>query len=172
MCRVSPSVSRRSVLRGGLAVTAGVTLAGVSACGDEGPSAEQLTAEALLPLARTAQDDSDTARTLIPAHADYAAALAVVADQRAAHGLALREEITRLHRDTAKQLEAAASSSTTSVAPTPGSPAVTSVDGFRGQLRLSARQAHDAAIVRSGYPAGLAGSVAASVNAMVEVQLA
>lgn len=152
-------------------MTAGAALVGVSACGDDGPDPQQLTAQALIPLARTALADETTARGLAATDATYAAALTVVADQRGAHAIALREEITRLHRDTASQLDTPASSTATS-APGGGVPtAGMSVDRLREQLRASARQARDTAVAHSGYPAGLAGAVSASVTSMIEVQL-
>ena len=151
--------------------SAGVALAGVSACGDDGPDPQQLTAQALIPLARTALADETTARGMTATNPTYSAALTVVADQRGAHARALREEITRLHRDTAAQLDTPASGSVTP-APGGGDPTSTmSVDGLRGQLRASARQARDTAVAHSGYPAGLAGAVSASVTSMIEVQL-
>ncbi|GAA1480479.1 hypothetical protein GCM10009624_09190 [Gordonia sinesedis] len=179
------AVPRRSVLRGGVAVGVGTVavLAATTAC-DRGPTPAQTTAEALLPLARAADAEAASARALAPRVAEYAAALGVVADQRAQHARALREEITRLNRDIATRIDAGASSGVPSPgggsAPAPGgsapapagSTAVDSVPGLRTALTASARAARDTAIRLQGYSAGLAGSVSASTTTLTEVQLA
>lgn len=178
----STEVSRRSVLRGG--VTVGVGLVAVTAVGtacDSGPTPAQITAEALLPLARSAGADAASARALAPRSTDYAAALGVIADQRSQHARALREEISRLDQDIAARLDpSAASSAAPSAGQAPTSPdappaggaaPVADVGSLRDALAGSARAAQDAAIRLRGYSAGLAGSVGASTTTLAEVQL-
>ncbi|WP_254431592.1 hypothetical protein [Gordonia rubripertincta] len=167
MCRVT-TLDRRTVLRGGL--VAGVAVAGLGAVGvsgcSTGPSEEAVTADRLVPLVRSALADEKSARSLAGAEPRYAAALAVVADQRAEHARALREEIIRLDQDVAATIDEPAPSS----APAPAGPPT--LVGVRAGLEQSAGEARDVAISVSGYPAGLAGSVAAAVTSMREVQLA
>jgi hypothetical protein len=182
MCRVTSPLTRRTVLRGGLAVTAGtVALSAISAC-DRGPTADQITAAALVPLAQAALADQAAAQSLAPRTPDYTNALGVVASQRGEHARALREEITRLDQETADRIGTPAGQPGTSggaSAPTPPPstgpvstiPEVTSVTDLRGRLSRSARTAGDAAGALGGYAAGLAGAVSASVTSMVEVQL-
>lgn len=187
MCRVKPAapdqlgiVDRRTVLRGGLVIGAGALVIGASSACDNGPTPNEITATALLPLARSARSDAAAARTLVPRLPAYSAALAVVADQRDAHATALSQEVQRLDSDIATQLSAAPSGSPTSgsasaaasAAPTPDASTTGTIDDLRSTLRASTRAAHDAAVSLKGYSAGLAGSVSASVATLVEVQLA
>ncbi|MGW0035863.1 hypothetical protein [Gordonia sp. NPDC003376] len=165
------SPNRRTVLRGGLVIGAGVVVAAsVSAC-ESGPTPGQTTAEALLPLARSANVDAATARDLAPRVTEYSAALAVVADQRKQHAEALTAEITRLDQDIASRVSETASASA-SVTPTPTAPTgPATLDDLRTSLTSSATAARQAAISLSGYSSGLAGSVGASTTTLVEVQL-
>ncbi|WLP91160.1 MULTISPECIES: hypothetical protein [Gordonia] len=165
------SPNRRAVLRGGLVIGAGVVVAAtVSAC-ESGPTPNQTTAEALLPLARSADADAAAARDLAPRVTEYSAALTVVADQRTRHAQALTAEITRLDQDIAARVSETASPSAP-VTPTPTAPAGTAtLDDLRTALTSSAKSARQAAISLSGYSAGLAGSVSASTTTLVEVQL-
>ncbi|MDS1112808.1 hypothetical protein RD149_03420 [Gordonia westfalica] len=167
MSRVT-TLDRRTVLRGGLVVgvaVAGLGAVSVSGC-STGPSEETITAERLTPLVRSALADEKSARAIVPAEAGYAAALTVVADQRAEHARALREEIIRLDQDVATTLDQPAPSTS----PAPATPPT--LVGFRTDLERSSGEARDVAISLSGYPAGLVGSVAAAVTSMREVQLA
>ncbi len=159
-------MSRRSVIRGALAASAVAVTAGSLAACDSGPSAEQLTAEALVPLADAAHADAATALALSATDTDYAAALKIVADQRTTHGQVLTEEITRLHQDTAKQIVTDPSTQNG------GTAAPSSVDEFRTRLTESGRAAGKVALGEHGYVAGLAGSISASVASIVEVALA
>lgn len=170
MCRVI-RLDRRTVLRGGLltgAALAGAGALGVSGC-STGPTEEQLTAERLVPLARAALADERNARALAATEPAYAGALAIVADQRADHARALREEITRLDRDVASTIDDTGEAGTSG---SPAPPAPPSLVALRSSLEQSAGEARDVAISLTGYPAGLVGSVAASVRSMREVQLA
>ncbi|WAC55139.1 hypothetical protein [Gordonia sp. SL306] len=181
MCRVTSPLTRRAVLRGGLAVTVGTVAAATVAACDSGPSPEQITAAALVPLADAAFADQASAQSLAPRTPEYANALGVVAEQRGEHANALREEVARLDEQTAGRISvpgAATPSSAPASAP-PNSPATpapaptaSTVDALRAQLARSARTAGDASVNLSGYSAGLAGAVGASVTSMVEVQLA
>ncbi|MFW0784725.1 hypothetical protein AAFP35_09400 [Gordonia sp. CPCC 206044] len=162
MCRVPSPLTRRVVLRGGLTAATGVAVGAALAGCDRGPSAEQITAAALLPLADAALADQVAAQSLAPRAPAYTRALGVVAEQRGAHAQALREEITRLDQETANRIVAP------SAAPIPPP---TTVAELRGRLTRSARLAGDAGSSLSGYSAGLAGSVSAAVTSMVEVQL-
>ena len=156
-----PVLARRSAIRGGLTVTAVAVTAGSLAACDNGPSAEQLTAEALVPLADAAHADAGAARTLSVSDTDYAAALKIVADQRTEHARALTEEITRLHQDTA-----------TRIVTEPATGGAASVEELRTRLTASGRTAGKVALGENGYVAGLAGAVSASLVSIVEVALA
>ncbi|GAB88809.1 hypothetical protein [Gordonia rhizosphera] len=189
MCRVSSPLTRRAVLRGGLVVAVGTVAAPAFAACDRGPTPEQITAATLLPLADQALADQAAAQELAPRAPEYTDALGVVAEQRAAHAQALREEITRLDQDTARRIATPAalssapasspvdsptSSSAASSSAGPSAtttPTATTVPALREQLASSARAAGDATSSLVGYPAGLAGAISASVTSMVEVQL-
>lgn len=149
-------------------------------CTDE-PTPNQVTARALVPLAQEALADAASARALAPQVTEYAAALGVVAEQRDLHAQALREEITRLDQTIAAEVTSSGSASTgprrspdgaTSAPSSLPAPSATDLDGLRSALRASAKSARGAAVALSGYSAGLAGSVGASVTTLMEVQLA
>ncbi|MEO9328734.1 hypothetical protein [Gordonia aurantiaca] len=162
---------RRTVLRGGLvagAAFAGVGALGVTGC-STGPSEETLTAERLVPLARAALTDEKSARALAATEPTYSSALRVVADQRAEHARALREEIIRLDQEVAATIDDTPAPGSQAA---PAEPAAPSLVGLRSALEQSAGEARDVAVSLKGYPAGLVGSVAASVRSMREVQLA
>lgn len=176
MCRVTTPLPRRSVLRGSLVVVAGgVAASAVAAC-DRGPTQDQITAAALAPLADAALADQAAAQALAPQVPEYSNALGVVANQRGEHAQALREEVTRLDERTAARIAAAGDATSTSTAatstPAAPTPTVSTVAEMRSLLQRSARTSADATVSLSGYPAGLAGAVSASVTSMVEVQLA
>ncbi|NDZ93409.1 hypothetical protein G3I13_02355 [Streptomyces sp. SID6673] len=183
MCRVTSPLTRRAVLRGGLAVTVGTVAAATVAACDSGPSPEQITAAALVPLADAAFADQASAQSLAPRTPEYANALGVVAEQRGEHAEALREEVARLDEQTAGRISVPGAATPSSASPSspqsapPNSPSApvptaSTVDALRAQLARSARTAGDASVNLSGYSAGLAGAVGASVTSMVEVQLA
>lgn len=171
--RWRPGLSRRSVLRGGLALGAGSVLVVAASGCDSGPTPNQVTAAALVPLAQAALTDSAAARALAPRTAEYSAALLVVADQRDEHAKAFRDEITRLDQDAAARIASAATTSaapgSTTASPTPNTAGT--IDDLRDSLRTSAAGARDAALHLSGYSAGLCGSVSAAVTTLTEVQL-
>lgn len=160
----------------------GAVVVGAAAGCERSPGPNEITAQALLPLARAARDDAAAARALAPQLTVYAAALGVVAEQRGQHAQALREEITRLDQDVAAQLDAtdattsgtasASGSASASETAGEGTNESASLESLTAALTTSARGARDAAISLSGYSAGLAGSVSAAVTTLVKVQLA
>jgi hypothetical protein len=178
---VRQPVDRRTALRGGLVASVAVAGAGMAGLGltgcDTSPSAETLLAESLVPLVRSALADEGAARALIPVEPGYGAALRVVADQRAQHARALREEIIRLDQDVASTLDrpsaSASPSASGSESAAPGMPpASPSLAGLRADLGSASTQARDLALSAGGYASGLTGSIAAAITSMREVQLA
>ena len=169
-------IDRRTALRGGLLASVAVVGAGAAGVGltgcDSSPSAETLLAESLVPLVRSASADESTARALVAVEPAYATALGVVADQRAQHARALREEIIRLDQEVAATLDRPATSATASTSPAGAPPAAPSLARLRVDLDAAAGQARRVALGAAGYAAGLTGSVAAAVTSMREVQLA
>ncbi|MFE0747443.1 hypothetical protein [Gordonia sp. NPDC058843] len=169
-------IDRRTALRGGLlagAAVVGATAAGVGLTGcDSSPSPETLLAETLVPLVRSARADESTARALVSVEPAYATALGVVADQRAQHARALREEIIRLDQEVAATLDRPTTPGTASTSPTGAPPAAPSLARLRTDLDSAAGQARGVALTAGGYASGVTGSVAAAVTSMREVQLA
>nr|WP_238554134.1 hypothetical protein [Gordonia sp. KTR9] len=169
-------IDRRTALRAGLLAGAAVVGAGAAGVGltgcESSPSAETLLAETLVPLVRSANADESTARALVAVEPAYATALSVVADQRAQHARALREEIIRLDQDVAATLDRPVTSATasTSAAGVPSAPP--SLARLRADLDAAAGQARAVALSAGGYASGLTGSVAAAVASMRQVQLA
>ncbi|NMN99828.1 hypothetical protein HH308_01185 [Gordonia sp. TBRC 11910] len=157
--------NRRTVLAAGLVSVGGLTVAPLLAACDSGPTADQLLAQQLQPVARAALDDATTARLLVTTSPNFAAALGVVATERDVHSKALREEITRLDPQAAQTL----SSTSTSPSATPAS--TPTLDALRTQLERSARQAADVGVTMDGYRAGLLASVSASTTTLRKVQL-
>ncbi|GAB19136.1 hypothetical protein GOEFS_075_00570 [Gordonia effusa NBRC 100432] len=163
---VTRELNRRTVLAGSLLGLSGLAVApALSAC-DRGPTADQLLAQQLTPVATAATADADAARTLVATNPNYAAALGVVRAEREAHATALREELTRLDPEAAQSLPA--------TPPTSGTPSTSAItlDSFRTQLDRSARQAADVGVSMDGYRAGLLASVSASTTTLRKVQLA
>ncbi|CDO87937.1 hypothetical protein AWC29_02695 [Mycobacterium triplex] len=161
--------NRRGVLAGGAALAAlGVV---VSACGEsppKPPAVEQL----LGPLDQARHDSAlaGAAAAAVGVAPQIAAALSVVANQRAAHARALSTEIAR-----AAGKLTASSSETTSPSPTaapagppPPPPAVSDVINA---LKTSADNAARLVAGESGYRAGLLASIAASCTASYQVAL-
>lgn len=164
-----PVVNRREILACGAALAAlGVA---VSACGKSQPKpppVEQL----LGPLDQARHDTAlaGAAAATVGLPPQVAAALAVVANQRAAHARALATEISRA----AGKLTSSSSSETTSPSqaqppgPPPPPPAVPDVINA---LRASADNAGRLVASESGYRAGLLASIAASCTASYTVAL-
>ncbi|GAA2067962.1 hypothetical protein GCM10009722_33450 [Williamsia deligens] len=148
---------------------AGTLLAGCST--SSGPDAATRAAQQLVPLARAAADDAVAARDLAARTPDRAAALRVVADERTVHAQALTDEIARLSGDLAAEVSASPTPSGTAPSGTTAQPVASSVDQLRSRLAGARTDTTTAAVSADGYRAGLLGSIAASLAALVEVQL-
>ena len=165
-----PTVSRRRVLVGATALALlGGTVA--TACGSTPPVKD---VDALIGALERARDDSQLAGNAAAAAAPtIAAALSVVADQRAAHARALTDEITRISGE-APTTSASTTASSTSATPTTSVPPPkppTAADVVAA-LEQSADGAGLLATQQSGYRAGLLGSIAAACTAAATVALA
>jgi hypothetical protein len=166
-----PVISRRGVLAGGAALA--VLGAGVSACGQSPPKAP--AAEELLGPRDQAWHDSTlaaAAATAVGLAPQIAAALSVVATQRAAHARALSTEIARVANKAASSTSEtpSPSSATPGAAPAPPPPPPP-VSDVIDALRGSAESASRLVATSSGYRAGLLGSIAASCTASYTVAL-
>jgi len=168
----SPVTNRRGVLAGGAALAAlGVV---VSACGE--PPTKPAAVEDLFGPLDQARHDSALAGAAAAAVGNppqVAAALAVVATQRAAHARALSAEIWRssakLGATSTTSSETASPSPTGEAAPPPPPPPLSDVVE---SLRASAESAGRLVATSSGYRAGLLASIAASCTASYSVALA
>jgi hypothetical protein len=159
------------VLAGGAALAAlGVV---VSACGESSPKTPAV--EDLLGPLDQAKRDSALATAAAAAAGNppqIAAALTVVATQRAAHARALATEIARV----AGKVESSSSQTTNpsptdaAVQPAPPPPPPPLLDVV-SSLRTSAESASRLAATSSGYRAGLLGSIAASCSVSYSVVL-
>jgi hypothetical protein len=165
----SPVTTRRGVLAGGAALAAlGVVL---SACGESGPKAPPVE-ELLGPLDQARRDSTlaGAAAAAVGNPPQIAAALTVVATQRAAHARALATEIARAAgKFTSSTSETASASPTDTAAPPPPPPPP--VADVVNSLRASAESASRLVATTSGYRAGLLGSIAASCTAAYSVAL-
>lgn len=162
-----PFVNRRDVLSGGVALAA---LGVVSACGKSAPKPPPV--EQLLGPLDQARHDSALATAAASALGNppqVAAALTVVASQRAAHARALSTEISRA----AGKLAAPSSSEPTSPgqAEPAGPPPPPPVADVINALHASADSAARLVGTESGYRAGLLASIAASCTASYTVAL-
>jgi hypothetical protein len=162
--------NRRGVLAGGAALAAlGVA---VSACGESKP--KQPPVEDLLGPLDQARHDSALATAAAAAVGlapQIAAALTVVATQRAAHGRALSTEIFRASNKLASSTSETPSPSASPApagAPPPPPPPVSDVINA---LKASAESASRLVASSSGYRAGLLGSIAASCTASYQIAL-
>ncbi|WP_244945795.1 hypothetical protein [Gordonia zhaorongruii] len=151
--------SRRTVLRGAVAVPVAVAVgASISACTDTA-SERREDAERLVPHAREALRQQRAAQSLAPRNTDYTAALTAVAEQRGQHAKSLSDEINRVNSSSADQIDDA------------GTPPI-GLDALRTALETTTRTSAAAAVGESGYAAGLLASISASCKTMTEVQLA
>jgi hypothetical protein len=167
-----PATSRRGVLAGGAAIAALGVLA--SGCGESPPQTPAV--EDLLGPLDQAKRDSELAAAAAAGVGNppqIAAALTVVATQRAAHARALATEIARA----AGKLESS-SSETTNPSPTdpvaqppPAPPPPPPLPEVVSSLRTSAESASRLVATSSGYRAGLLGSIAASCTVSYSVAL-
>ncbi|ACC40339.1 MULTISPECIES: hypothetical protein [Mycobacterium] len=172
MSRAVTVLNRRGVLAGGAALAAlGVV---VSACG-ESPPKPPAVEELLAPLEQARHDSAlaSAAAGAIGNPPQIAAALTVVANQRAAHARALATEIARAAGKLVSATSETSSSSpspsaTEPQAPPPPPPPLSDVVD---SLRQSAEDANRLVTTTEGYRAGLLASIAASCTASYQVAL-
>jgi hypothetical protein len=163
-----PVTNRRGVLAAGAALAALGAVA--SACGDsppKTPAVEQL----LGPLDQARHDSAlaGAAAAAVGNPPQIAAALSVVANQRAAHARALSTEISRAAgKLTSSSSETTSPSPAAPAAPPPPPPPVSDVINA---LRASADNAARLVSAESGYRSGLLASIAASCTASYTVAL-
>ena len=170
--RAVPLISRRGVLAGGSALAALALVA--TACSESTsklPAVEDLAG----PLDQARRDSAlaSAAAGAIGSPPQIAAALTVVATQRAAHARALATEIARAAGKLISSTSETSGSSVTSnptepQAPPPPPPPVSDVIE---SLRTSAEDANRLVSTSSGYRAGLLASIAASCTASYQVAL-
>ncbi len=164
-----PVTNRRGLLVGGAALAALGAVA--SACGEPPPKPPPVE-ELLGPLDQARHDSAlaGAAAAAVGLAPQLAAALTVVARQRAAHARALSTEISRA----AGKLTSSSSSETTSPSPAEASappPPPPPVSDVLDALRASADSAGHLVPATSGYRAGLLASIAASCTASYTVAL-
>ncbi|OMC17455.1 hypothetical protein A5739_07825 [Mycobacterium colombiense] len=169
MASAVPFVNRRGVLAGGVALAALGAVA--SACDKSAPKPPPV--EQLLGPLDQARHDSTLAGAAAAAVGNppqVAAALTVVASQRAAHARALSAEISRATGKlaTSPSSEAPSPSQAQPAGPPPPPPPVSDVIDA---LRASADSASRLVGTESGYRAGLLASIAASCTASYTVAL-
>lgn len=180
MPSVLPTVSRRRLLIGGAALTL-LGGAATTACGTTTPVKD---VDALLGQLQRATSDGELAGNAAKsAPPTLAAALTVVAKQRAAHAKALTEEITRISGEapptptpstgTTSSATSSATSSGPTSSPTPSGPPPKPPDA--GDVVAALQQSADGASLlatqQSGYRAGLLGSIAAACTTAITVAL-
>jgi hypothetical protein len=167
-----PVTNRRGVLAGGAALAALGVVA--SACGESPPKAPAVE-ELLGPLDQARHDSAlaGAAAAAVDNPPQIAAALTVVATQRAAHARALDTEIFR-----AASKFSSSSSKTASPSPSPSTPGTPPpppppppLADVVNSLRASAESASRLVATSLGYRAGLLGSIAASCTASYTVAL-
>jgi len=163
-----PVTSRRGVLAGGAALAV-LGLVG-SACGESPPKPPPVE-DLLGPLDQARKDSAlaGAAAAAIGNPPQVAAALAVVATQRADHARALSTEITRAAgKLTSSSSETTSPSQAAPAGPPPPPPPISDVIN---SLRASAESASRLAATSPGYRAGLLASIAASCTASYTVAL-
>lgn len=172
MSSAVPVTNRRGVLAGGAALAALGVVA--SACGESPPKAPAVE-ELLGPLDQARHDSAlaGAAAAAVDNPPQIAAALTVVATQRAAHARALDTEIFR-----AASKFSSSSSKTASASPSPSAPGTPPpppppppLADVVNSLRASAESASRLVATSLGYRAGLLGSIAASCTASYTVAL-
>lgn len=169
MASAVPFVNRRDVLAGGVAFAAlGAVVTACSKPAPKPPPVEQL----LGPLDQARHDSTlaGAAAAAVGNPPQVAAALTVVASQRAAHARALSAEISRATGKlaTSPTSEAPSPSQAQPAGPPPPPPPVSDVIDA---LRASADSASRLVGTESGYRAGLLASIAASCTASYTVAL-
>ncbi len=160
----SATVSRRHVIIGAVALALAATTAAGCTSPPPKPDIDALVAQ----FERARADSQMTAAAATIAPPPVAAALNTVAAERTAHARALTDEITRVSG-------AAPPTSTTSTSPATSTSAgpikPPSIQDVVAALKASADSAGQTAAARSGYQAGLLGSIAASCAAAAVVGL-
>ncbi|OBF57573.1 hypothetical protein A5787_24940 [Mycobacterium sp. 852002-50816_SCH5313054-b] len=166
-----PVTNRRGVLAGAAALAAFGVLA--SACG-ESPPKPPAVENLLGPLDQARKDSvlAGAAAAAVGVAPQIAAALTVVATQRAAHARALSTEIARaagkLTSSSSETTPPSTSSGQAEPGPPPPPPPVSDVIN---SLRASAESAGRLVTTESGYRSGLLASIAASCTASYQVAL-
>ena len=172
MSSAVPVTNRRGVLAGGAALAALGVVA--SACGESGPKAPAVE-ELLGPLDQARHDSAlaAAAAAAVGNPPQIAAALTVVATQRAAHARALDTEIFRAGKFSSSSSETARPSPSPSApgTPPPPPPPPPPLADVVNSLRASAESASRLVATSLGYRAGLLGSIAASCTASYTVAL-
>ncbi len=171
MSSAVPVTNRRGVLAGGAALAALGVVA--SACGESPPKPPPVE-ELLGPLDQARHDSAlaGAAATAVGNPPQIAAALTVVATQRAAHARALSTEIARAAgKLTSSSSETTSPSPAASGGPPPPPPPPPPVSDVMDALRASAESASRLVATSSGYRAGLLASIAASCTASFTVAL-
>jgi hypothetical protein len=160
-----PVINRRGVLAGGAALA--VLGVGVSAC-SQSPPKPPAVEELLGPLDQARRDSAlaSAAATAVGNPPQIAAALTVVASQRASQARALGTEISR-----AAGKLTSSSGETTGPSPTGPAPPPPPLSAVIDSLRTSAESASRLVATSSGYRAGLLASIAASCTASYTVAL-
>jgi hypothetical protein len=166
-----PVTNRRGVLAGAAALAALGVVA--SACG-ESPPKPPAVENLLGPLDQARKDSAlaGAAAAAVGVAPQIAAALTVVATQRAAHARALSTEIARaagkLTSSSSETTPPSTGSSQAEPGPPPPPPPVSDVIN---SLRASAENAGRLVTTESGYRSGLLASIAASCTASYQVAL-
>ncbi|MDT5347833.1 MAG: hypothetical protein QOH91_1120 [Mycobacterium sp.] len=164
-------MNRRGVLAGGAALA--VLGVAASACGQPPPKPPAVE-ELLGPLDQARRDTAlaSAAWEAVGSPPQIAAALTVVATQRAAHARALATEIARAAgKLTASSSETTAPSPTAQAAAPAPPPPPPPISDVIDSLRASAESASRLVASSSGYRAGLLASIAASCTASYQVAL-
>lgn len=164
-----PFLNRRDVLAGGVALAALGAVA--SACDSKSASKPPPVEQLQGPLDQARHDSAlaGAAAAAIGNPPQVAAALTVVASQRAAHASALSAEIWRMAgRLATSSSETPSASQAQPAGPPPPPPPVSDVIDA---LRASADSASRLVGTESGYRAGLLASIAASCTASYTVAL-
>lgn len=164
-----PTLSRRRML----VATAALALLSATAAGCA-PKAPNLDVDALVGQLERARGDGALAESAAAsAPPKLGPVLTAVAAERAAHALALTDEITRMTGDApASAISSAPSSATASSTPAGPPPKPPTPADVVAALKESADGASLIASQQSGYRAGLLGSIAAACTAAGTVALA
>ncbi|MCV7146494.1 hypothetical protein [Mycobacterium riyadhense] len=170
MHRAVPLINRRGVLAGGVALAALGVVA--TACGESTPKPPAVE-ELLGPLEQARHDSAlaSAAAGAVGSPPQIAAALTVVASQRAAHARALATEVARAAGKLVSATSETSSSSPSPTEPAGPPPPPPPVSDVVDALRASAESASRLVATSSGYRAGLLASIAASCTASYTVAL-